>query len=103
MPRNLKDNALRSYCDTQYSYDEGGNLLERNENDKKGQFVWDLYNRLWRYEDSRLIVDFAYDALGRRLYKNSSSKYWNRPETGPAWNENARRKLDEQLGCDLTL
>ncbi|WP_256583421.1 polymorphic toxin type 47 domain-containing protein [Pseudomonas sp. Irchel 3F3] len=101
-PRRISDNVLRSYCGTQYRYDERGNLLERIENGKTGHFTWDLYNRLRRYEDDRLIVDFAYDALGRRLYKNSRSKYRDRPQAGPVWNENARWQRDEELGCGFT-
>ncbi|SMF32954.1 MULTISPECIES: RHS repeat-associated core domain-containing protein [unclassified Pseudomonas] len=97
------DNVLRSYCGTQYRYDERGNLLERIENGKAGKFTWDLYDRLRRYEDDRLVVEFGYDALGRRVYKDSRSKYRNRVQAGPVWNENARRALDEQLGCNLTL
>ncbi|MFK0310268.1 RHS repeat-associated core domain-containing protein [Pseudomonas sp. NPDC090233] len=102
-PRKLMDNVLRSYCGTQYHYDERGNLQERIENGKTGKFTWDLYDRLRRYEDDRLIVEFGYDALGRRVYKDSRSKYRNRPEAGPVWNDNARRALDKQLGCDLTV
>ncbi|MCX2683930.1 RHS domain-containing protein [Pseudomonas sp. DCB_AW] len=97
------DNVLRSYCGTQYRYDERGNLIERIENGKTGMFTWDLYDRLRRYEDDRLIVEFGYDALGRRVYKDSRSKYRNRVQAGPVWNENARRALDEKLGCNLTL
>ena len=102
-PRKIMDNVLRSYCGTQYRYDERGNLLERIENGKTGKFTWDLYDRLRRYEDDRLVVEFGYDALGRRVYKDSRSKYRNRVQAGPVWNENARRALDEKLGCDLTL
>ncbi|MDI3374754.1 MULTISPECIES: RHS repeat-associated core domain-containing protein [Pseudomonas] len=102
-PRKLMDNVLRSYCGTEYRYDERGNLLERIEDGKSGKFTWDLYDRLRRYEDDRLVVEFGYDALGRRVYKDSHSKYRNRVQAGPVWNENAKRALDEQLGCDLTL
>ena len=102
-PRKLMDNVLRSYCGTQYRYDERGNLQERIENGKAGKFTWDLYDRLRRYEDDRLVVEFGYDALGRRVYKDSRSKYRNQVQAGPVWNENARRALDEKLGCDLTL
>ena len=93
---------LRSYCGTQYRYDERGNLLERSENGKRGHFVWDLFNRLRRYEDDRLTASFDYDALGRRLYKYSRSKYRDRPQAGPVWNQNARRQRDEELGCGFT-
>ena len=102
-PRKLMDNVLRSYCGTQYRYDERGNLQERIENGKAGKFTWDLYDRLRRYEDDRLVLEFGYDALGRRVYKDSRSKYRNRVQAGPVWNENVRRALDEKLGCDLTL
>ncbi|MFY1033183.1 RHS repeat-associated core domain-containing protein [Pseudomonas asiatica] len=102
-PHKLMDNVLRSYCGTQYRYDERGNLQERIENGKTGKFTWDLYDRLRRYEDERLVVEFGYDALGRRVYKDSRSKYRKRLQAGPVWNENARRALDEKLGCDLTL
>lgn len=67
-PHKLMDNVLRSYCGTQYRYDERGNLQERIENGKTGKFTWDLYDRLRRYEDERLVVEFGYDALGRRVY-----------------------------------
>ena len=50
----------------------------------------------------RLTVSFAYDALGRRLYKKSHAKYRDRRQAGPVWNENQRRELDEQLGCGFT-
>ncbi|WP_177342397.1 RHS repeat-associated core domain-containing protein [Pseudomonas sp. ABFPK] len=101
-PRRINDNVLRSYCGTQYRYDERGNLAERTTGSKKGHFDWDLYNRLRRYEDDRLIVTFAYDALGRRLYKHSRAKYRDRPQAGPVWNQNARRQRDEELGCGYT-
>ena len=97
------DNVLRSYCGTQYRYDERGNLLEQVEKGNTSKFTWDLFDRLRRYEDDRLVVEFGYDALGRRVYKDSHSKYRNRVHAGPVWNENSRRTLDEKLGCDLTL
>lgn len=101
-PRKLNDNVLRSYCGTHYRYDERGNLVERASNGKKDRFVWDLHNRLRFYEDEHLSVDFAYDALGRRLYKHSRSKYRDRPQAGPVWNKNARLQRDEELGCGYT-
>ena len=101
-PQRLSDNVLRSYCGTQYRYDERGNLLERTTDGKQGHLTWDLHNRLRRYEDDRLTVSFAYDALGRRLYKKSHAKYRDRRQAGPVWNENQRRELDEKLGCGFT-
>ena len=36
---------------------------------------WDLFNRLVRFEDSTLSVDYAYDPLGRRIHKYSNAHY----------------------------
>ncbi|UVL59531.1 DUF6531 domain-containing protein [Pseudomonas sp. B21-032] len=103
-PRSkLLDNLLRDYCGKHYLYDERGNLKERIENGKKATFSWDLYDRLTHYEDDRLTVYYAYDALGRRLCKRSRAKYQHRREAGPAWNQNEQRKLDQQYGCGNTL
>ncbi|MEW5698839.1 RHS repeat-associated core domain-containing protein [Pseudomonas synxantha] len=102
-PNKLLDNLLRDYVGTHYSYDERGNLKERLHNGKKSHFTWDLYDRLIGYADDRLTVSFAYDALGRRLFKLSKAKYHDRREAGPMWNKLERAKLDEQYGCGYTI
>ncbi len=61
---------------------ERGNLVHRLQNGAHAHFTWDLFDRLASYSDDKLKVDFAYDALGRRLYKNSVAHYWDRPEAG---------------------
>jgi RHS repeat-associated protein len=48
-------------------------------------------------------VDFAYDALGRRLHKNSSAHYKQRPEAGSLWNKNEHARKQRELGCGFTL
>uniref|UniRef100_UPI0030D92CD2 RHS repeat-associated core domain-containing protein n=1 Tax=Pseudomonas sp. RL_105y_Pfl2_101 TaxID=3088708 RepID=UPI0030D92CD2 len=103
VPNKLLDNLLRDYVGTHYSYDERGNLKERLHNGKKSPFTWDLYDRLIGYADDRLTVSFAYDALGRRLFKLSKAKYHDRREAGPMWNKLERAKLDEQYGCGYTI
>nr|WP_124423238.1 RHS repeat-associated core domain-containing protein [Pseudomonas orientalis] len=102
-PSKLLDNLLRDYVGTHYSYDERGNLKERLHNGKKSQFTWDLYDRLIGYADDRLTASFAYDALGRRLFKLSKAKYHDRREAGPMWNKLERAELDEQYGCGYTI
>ncbi|NWD83074.1 RHS domain-containing protein [Pseudomonas reactans] len=102
-PSKLLDNLLRDYVGTHYTYDERGNLKERLHNGKKSYFTWDLYDRLIGYDDDRLTVNFAYDALGRRLFKLSKAKYHDRREAGPMWNKLERAKLDEQYGCGYTI
>ena len=102
-PPKLLDNLLRDYVGTHYRYDERGNLKERLHNGKKSHFTWDLHDRLTGYEDDRLTATFAYDALGRRLFKLSKAKYHDRREAGPMWNKLERAKLDEQYGCGYTI
>lgn len=64
---------------------------------------WDLFDRLVHYDDARLEVDYAYDALGRRLYKDSNVHYKQRPEAGSQWNHNEHARKQRELGCGFTL
>ncbi|WP_367237058.1 RHS repeat-associated core domain-containing protein [Pseudomonas sp. Rh2] len=99
----LMDNLLREYAGTHYKYDERGNLVHRLQNGAHAHFTWDLFDRLASYSDDKLKVDFAYDALGRRLYKNAVAHYWDRPEAGTGWNQMQRAKRQRELGCGFTL
>lgn len=64
---------------------------------------WDLFDRLVHFEDSRLSVEFAYDALGRRLSKNSKVHYKQRPAAGSLWNSAEHARLQREHGCGFTL
>ena len=64
---------------------------------------WDLFDRLVRFEDNRLRVDYAYDPLGRRLYKHSNAHHLNRSEAGSQWNRNEQARKQRELGCGFTL
>ncbi|MFJ4344801.1 RHS repeat-associated core domain-containing protein [Pseudomonas sp. NPDC089401] len=99
----LMDNLLREYAGTHYKYDERGNLVHRLQNGSHAHFTWDLFDRLASYNDDKLKVDFGYDALGRRLYKNSVAHYWDRPEAGTGWNQMQRAKRQRELECGFTL
>ena len=55
------------------------------------------------FEDARLAVEFAYDALGRRLFKHSSAHYKARREAGSQWNRNEHERKQRELGCGFTL
>jgi RHS repeat-associated protein len=94
---------LREYAGTHYRYDERGNLIHRLHNGAHAHFTWDLFDRLANYNDDKLKVDFGYDALGRRLYKNSVAHYWDRPEAGTGWNQMERGKRQRELECGFTL
>ena len=64
---------------------------------------WDLFDRLVRFEDSTLSVDYAYDPLGRRIHKYSNAHHKHRPEAGSHWNQNERARKQRELGCGFTL
>jgi RHS repeat-associated protein len=99
----LVDNLLRDYAGNHYEYDERGNQIERWDNAVRSDLHWDLFDRLVHFRDPRLTVDFAYDPLGRRLYKLSKAHYKPRPEAGSGWNENEHARKERELGCGFTL
>ncbi|WP_256735631.1 RHS repeat-associated core domain-containing protein [Pseudomonas sp. dw_612] len=103
-PRSkLVDNLLREYAGTHYDYDERGNQIQRWHNGTRSDLQWDLFDRLVHFEDPRLAVDFAYDALGRRLHKNSTAHYKQRPEAGSQWNRSEHARKQREYGCGFTL
>ncbi|TDV40612.1 RHS repeat-associated protein, partial [Pseudomonas helmanticensis] len=77
--------------------------IQRWHNGQRSDLRWDLFDRLVHFEDPRLSVDFAYDALGRRLHKNSRAQYKQRPEAGSLWNRNEHARKQRELGCGFTL
>lgn len=99
----LIDNLLRHYAGTHYEYDERGNETVRWHNGSRREMRWDLFDRLVHFDDARLAVDFAYDALGRRLYKNSSVHFKQRPEAGSLWNQSEYARKQRESGCGFTL
>ncbi|KMN16008.1 hypothetical protein TU87_22755 [Pseudomonas weihenstephanensis] len=64
---------------------------------------WDLFDRLVRFEDNTLSVDYAYDPLGRRIHKYSNAHHKHRPEAASHWNQNERARKQRELGCGFTL
>ncbi|MFJ4145820.1 RHS repeat-associated core domain-containing protein, partial [Pseudomonas sp. NPDC089734] len=99
----LLDNLLREYAGTHYEYDDRGNQVQRWHNGAYSRLTWDLFDRLVHFDDARLAVDYAYDALGRRLYKHSTAHTRNRPEAGTQWNRNEYGRKQRELGCGFTL
>ncbi|UVK83644.1 DUF6531 domain-containing protein [Pseudomonas sichuanensis] len=99
----VMDNLLRTYAGSQYRYDERGNLSHRLQDGAQAHFTWDLFNRLVRYNDDRLKVEYSYDALGRRLHKHSLAHYWDKPEAGTGWNQLERARRQRELHCGFTL
>lgn len=103
-PRSkLVDNLLREYAGTHYEYDERGNQIQRWQNGSYSRMQWDLFDRLVHFDDTRLEVEYAYDALGRRLHKNSTAHYKQRPEAGSLWNRNEHARKQREHGCGFTL
>ena len=99
----LMDNLLREYAGSHYDYDERGNQIRRWHNGQQSRLHWDLFDRLVRFENSQLRVDYAYDPLGRRLYKHSNAHHRNRSEAGSQWNRNEQARKQRELGCGFTL
>ncbi|KMN12208.1 hypothetical protein TU87_23015, partial [Pseudomonas weihenstephanensis] len=64
---------------------------------------WDLFDRLVRFEDNTLSVDYAYDPLGRRIHKYSNAHHKHRPEAGSHWNQNEQARKQRELGCGFAL
>ena len=91
------------YAGTHYDYDERGNQARRWHNGQQSRLHWDLFDRLVRFEDNRLRVDYAYDPLGRRLYKYSNAHHPHRNEAGSQWNRNEQARKQRELGCGFTL
>ncbi|NNA07159.1 RHS repeat protein, partial [Pseudomonas lundensis] len=83
--------------------DERGNQIRRWHNGQQSRLHWDLFDRLVRFENSQLRVDYAYDPLGRRLYKHSNAHHLNRSEAGSQWNRNEQARKQRELGCGFTL
>ncbi|WP_312933470.1 RHS repeat-associated core domain-containing protein [Pseudomonas sp.] len=102
-PSKLLDNLLRDYAGTHYQYDDRGNQVKRWHNGTCSELRWDLFDRLIHFKDARLSVDYAYDALGRRLFKHSNVHYRPRPEAGSLWNKNEHLRKQRELGCGFTL
>ena len=99
----LLDNVLRDYAGSHYDYDERGNQILRVQDGRRSHLTWDLFDRLVAYSDERLSVDYAYDPLGRRLYKKSAPHYRPDRQAGSYWNFKEHNRKERELGCDFYL
>ncbi|MFD4841670.1 RHS repeat-associated core domain-containing protein [Achromobacter sp. NPDC058515] len=97
------DNLLRDYAGTHYQYDARGNLVEKLHNGQRSRFEWDLFNRLTGYSNDTLHVSYQYDALGRRLIKQSEAHWRERPGMSHAQRQEERARLNRAAGCATTL
>ena len=97
------DNLLREYAFTHYRYDARGNLIENLHNGERTQMQWDLFNRLIGFRNDTLEVSYHYDALGRRLIKHSQAHYRERASLSSLMRDEERRRLNQSLGCRMTL
>ncbi|WP_158619362.1 RHS repeat-associated core domain-containing protein [Pseudomonas sp. v388] len=96
----LLDNVLRDYNGHRYEYDERGNQIRRWHQHRRSQLTWDLFDRLVGYSDERLSVMYAYDPLGRRLYKRARSHYHPDPAATDGWNQLKYQRQQREMGCD---
>ncbi|WP_235515199.1 hypothetical protein [Achromobacter sp. Root83] len=95
------DNLLREYAGTHYQYDARGNLIDKLHNGKRSRFEWDLFNRLTGYSNDALRVSYQYDALGRRLMKQSEAHWQERPGMTHAQRQEEGPPPDEAIGSPL--
>ncbi|MDF0607135.1 DUF6531 domain-containing protein, partial [Neisseriaceae bacterium TC5R-5] len=69
MGSKLLDNLLRQYMDTQYDYDEWGQLTRKYQNGQELRLHWDDEGHLIKVENAGKHTAYQYDALGRRIAK----------------------------------
>jgi RHS repeat-associated protein len=69
------------YQGIHYRFDRAGNLIERTDGQQTLNLVWDGNQRLTESLTNGQITLYGYDALGRRLFKETSGKrtqfYWD--------------------------
>ncbi|MFD4841672.1 hypothetical protein ACFWP0_29530 [Achromobacter sp. NPDC058515] len=94
---------MRDHAGTHYQYDARGNLVEKLHNGQRSRFEWDLFNRLTSYSNDTLHVSCQYDALGRRLIKQSEAHWRERPGMSHAQRQEERARLNRAAGCATTL
>ncbi|SMC29053.1 RHS repeat-associated core domain-containing protein [Andreprevotia lacus DSM 23236] len=97
----LLDNLLRDYAGVHYDYDSRGNLSTRISNGQTTYYEWDHYNRLSSVRSDQVLTQFAYDPLGRRLYKQSSAI---RPfNANLQWAEQEQARISKEKNLGITL
>jgi RHS repeat-associated protein len=99
----LLDNLLRDYAGTRYTWDEYGNLTQKQHNGGTTVYTWDGFDRLIQSRGARVTVTYRYDALGRRIMKESSAHVPFNPDAGSGWQELEQKRRNEAHGYGLTL
>jgi len=99
----LVDNLLKEYAGTHYEWSTRGNLMTRTVNGHTARFTWDAFNRLTGYSDPYRKVEYHYDALGRRIYKQSQAHYSENLNDGEVYRRTQRALRNKELGCGTTL
>ena len=77
-------NQLISSKNTSYAYDANGNLIEKRSDREIISYQYDALNRLTQIVQSeKTLVNYIYDAFGRRITKNTQE--WD--ASSQAWSE----------------
>ena len=67
------NNELENRGNTEYLYDDNGNLIQKDQAGSVTAFFYNMEDRLTRVEDgSGIIAEYGYDPFGRRLWKEVS-------------------------------
>ncbi|MBY8607591.1 RHS domain-containing protein [Burkholderia arboris] len=99
----LLDNLLREYAGTHYTWNEYGNLIERRKDGDQAWFEWDGFDRLVQFDTGKVSVRYWYDALGRRVAKESNARVRVSSFDGSDYRAIETARLNAEYGYGLTL
>jgi len=98
------DNLIKEQAGQRYHYDASGNLtLKQHPQEGDTHHHWDVYNRLIKTESRHLVIHYRYDALGRRIIKDSQALVPRNPMDGSQVQAHRQHSLNAHYGYGLTL
>ena len=68
---HLVNNVVKDYLEQQYQYDAYGQLIKQKTRVGDLSLVWDVLGRLIKSRNTQFTAEYRYDAMGRRLTKQS--------------------------------
>jgi RHS repeat-associated protein len=98
----LLDNLLKDYAGTHYRYDERGNLVEKLKHGEQTRYQWNASNQLVLVQTSTILTRFAYDPLGRRIFKHSEPRIMRQLAAGSQYHRVERERLSREQNLGIT-
>jgi uncharacterized protein RhaS with RHS repeats len=62
-------NRVTSKQTASYVYDSNGNMTSKSEGSNRWRYLWDYENRMTSASNKKQMVQYRYDALGRRIQR----------------------------------